>query len=326
MAKKIILTVLSFALVFYLLSQFDARDVFRVVADFPPGYMFGGFALFILGHLVRALRIRVLLGGVVPARGLFRVIALQTAAVGFLPFRAGEFSLMYLLKSEYGVEYARGAAVLVLAKAFDFLIVVSLFLVSSGILPIVPGIYRDILPWAGALFFAVVAALFFMGRSREIYRMLPAFFREGPLADNRFMEMVKKVFEGVEVIRSKKTLAGALGTSLVLWVFLYGSNFLVIKGVGLDLSVMEMVFLVTSMSLFANLPIHSPGGFGTTESFWTIVLVAMGVSKEMSIATGFGSHLVTIAYSLVFMLYGAGLFWKAGAGRAEPGAGGGGES
>jgi len=312
LAKKIILTALSLALVVYLLKQFDARDVFRVIVDFPPGLLLAGFGTFICGHLVRALRIRVLLGEGVPVTGLFKVIALQTAAVGFIPFRAGEFSLMYLLKSEYGVEYARGAAVLVLSKAFDFLIVVCLFLVSTGILPVVPEFYRDMLPWAGGLLFVIVAGLFLMGSSRKVYAMLPSFFREGPLADSKLMDAVKRVFEGVEVIRSKKTLAGALAASLVLWIFLYGSNFLVIRCVGLELSFLEMVFLVTSMSLFANLPIHSPGGFGTTETFWTIVLVAMGVSKEQSIATGFASHIVTIAYLVVFMLYGLGMVWKRG--------------
>jgi uncharacterized membrane protein YbhN (UPF0104 family) len=78
----------------------------------------------------------------------------------------------------------------------------------------------------------------------------------------------------------------------------------VLWGVGLKLSVFEMVFLTTSMSLFANLPIHSPGGFGTMESFWTLILIALGVSKGEAIATGFASHLVTTAYLLIFMLYG----------------------
>ncbi len=310
MLKKTVLIALSLGLVVYLMTQFDAREVLRVIAGFPPGYLAGGFALFVMGHFVRSLRIKILLGGGPPAGGVFKVIALQTAAVGFLPFRAGEFSLMYLLKSEYGVEYAKGAAVLVLAKTFDFLVVVTLFLVSSGILPVVPGFYRELVPWAGGAFFVLVVSIFLLGRSREIYSMLPAFFREGPLAEGKFMSAVRKVLEGVEVVRSRKTVAASFLVSLVLWMFLYGANFLVIKGVGLDLSMMEMVFLVTSMSLFINLPIHSPGGFGTTESFWTLILVAMGVSKDTSIATGFASHIVTIAYTLLFMLYGMGLVWN----------------
>lgn len=319
MAKKIILAVLSVALVWYLLAQVDMRGVMRVAEGFPPGYIIAGFALFILGHLVRALRFSILLGGGVPMSGLFRIIALQTAAVGFLPFRAGEFSLMYLLKSEHGVDYAKGAAVLVLAKALDFLIVVSLFLVSTGILPVVPGVYRDILPWAGGAFFALAAGIFVLGRSRELYGMLPVFFREGPLAEGRFMDAVRKVLEGVEVIRSRKTLVLSLLSSLVLWMLLYGSNFLLIRGAGLDISLLGMVFLVTSMSLFVNLPIHSPGGFGTTESFWTIILVAMGVSKEQGIATGFACHIITIVYSAVFMLYGLGLIMKTKAADADAG-------
>ncbi|HLB25506.1 MAG TPA: lysylphosphatidylglycerol synthase transmembrane domain-containing protein [Nitrospirota bacterium] len=304
MIKKAFLILVSIALVVYLLRQTDVREVFRVISAFPPAYLLAGFAAFIAGHLVRAYRFKVLLGEKAPLGGLFSIIAVQTAAVGFLPLRAGEFSLMYLLKKEHGVEYPVGAAVLVLSKALDFLIVVSLFFISFSALPVVPGFYRSLLPWAGALFFMTAASLLLLGRSREIYARLPGFFREGPLAESALMANVKKVFRGAEVIRSKKTLLSSLGVTVVLWALLYGSNFFVLWGVGLKFTPLEMVFITTSMSLFANLPIHSPGGFGTLESFWTLLLVALGTSRADAIATGFASHIVTIVFSLVFMLYG----------------------
>jgi len=302
--KKAALVLVSVALVVYLLRQIDVREVYRVVAGFPPWCLLGGFGFFILGHLVRALRFGVLLKGRVPMRGLFTIIAVQTAAIVFLPLRAGEFSLMYLLKSEHDVDYPLGAAALVLSKALDFLVVVTLFFVSFHSLPYVPQFFRELLPWAGGLFFLTVLSLFMMGRSREIYARLPDYFKSGPLAEGRLMKNIKDVFKGAEVIRSKKTLAASLSVTLVLWLFLYGSNFFVLKGVGLNLTFLEMVFLTTSMTLFANLPIHSPGGFGTMESFWAVLLVAMGTPKSAAIATGFASHLVTLAFSLVFMLYG----------------------
>ncbi len=311
MLKKTALILISLALVFYLLRQIDVREVFRVVVDFPPRYLVAGFLTFVAGHLVRAFRFKVLLQGRAPLKGLFSIIAVQTAAVGFLPLRAGEFSLMYLLKKEHDVEYPVGAAVLILSKALDFLVVATLFFVSFSSLPVVPVFYRELLPWAGGLMFLTVLSLFLMGRSREIYAKLPNFFKEGPLAEGALMANVKKVFKGAEVIRSRKTLLGSLLVTLILWALLYGSNFFVLWGVGLKFSFMEMVFITTSMSLFANLPIHSPGGFGTLESFWTLLLVALGVSKSEAIATGFASHLVTIAFTLVFMLYGLKLIKKA---------------
>ena len=310
MAKKIILVLISVALVAYLLHQINVRDVFRVVAQFPAIYMLGGFSFFVAGHLVRALRFKILLKDKAPLGGLFSIIAVQTAAAGFLPLRSGEFSLMYLLKREHDVEYPIGAAMLVLAKALDFLIVVSLFFISFSSLKNVPVFFHELLPWAGGLLFLTLIALLLLGRSREIYAKLPAFVKECPLLDNRFMESVKKVFVGAEVIRSKKTLAASLGITILLWILLYGSNFFVLWGVGLKLTMIQMVFITTSMSLFANLPIHSPGGFGTLESFWTLLLLACGVPKPQGIATGFASHLVTIAFTLAFMLYGMGLIRK----------------
>lgn len=310
MIKKTALILLSAALVIYLLKQIDIREVYRVMSAIPISYLVAGFVSFILGHLGRALRFKVLLGEKAPLGGLFSITAVQTAAVGFMPLRTGEFSLMYLLKKEHGVEYPVGAAVLVLAKALDFLVVVSLFFISFSTLPNIPSFYRGLLPWAGGLFFLTFVLFILLGRSREIYARLPNFFREGPLAQSALMANVKKVFKGAEVIRSKKTLVLSLGVTVVFWAFLYGASFCVYWGMGLRLSFLEMVFINTSFSLFANLPIHSPGGFGTMESFWTLLLVALGVPKAEAIVTGFASHLVSIGYSLVFMLYGLRLIIK----------------
>lgn len=304
MAKKIILVLLSALLVVYLLRQVDVREVFRVVYDFPPRYLFAGFGFFLAGHFARTIRFRILLRKDIPFKSLFSITAVQTAASVFMPLRSGEFSLMYLLKREHDVDYAVGAAVIVLAKVLDFLVVAGLFFISLGTLPTVPPFYRELLPWAGGLFVITILSLLLLSRSREIYARMPRFFREGPLTENKLFENVKKVFKGAEVIRSRKTIFYAFSSTLLIWTFLYGSNFFVLWGVGLKLTLLEMIFVTTSMSLFANLPIHGPGGFGTLESFWTLILIALGVSKGEAIATGFASHLVTIAFLLVFMLYG----------------------
>ena len=119
MAKKIILVLLSALLVIYLLRQVDVREVFRVVYDFPPRYLFAGFACFVAGHFARTLRFKILLREDVPFKSLFSITAVQTAASVFMPLRSGEFSLMYLLKREHNVDYAVGAAVIVLAKVLE---------------------------------------------------------------------------------------------------------------------------------------------------------------------------------------------------------------
>ncbi|MGA2193382.1 MAG: lysylphosphatidylglycerol synthase transmembrane domain-containing protein [Nitrospirota bacterium] len=310
MLKKIALVLLSVVLVVYLLRQIDVRQVFRVMAGIPPAYIAAGFVSFILGHMFRALRFKVLLGDKAPLGGLFSIIAVQTAAVGFLPLRSGEFSLMYLLKREYDVDYATGTAVLVLAKALDLLFVVTLFFISFRTLTVIPHFLRQLLPWAGMLFFLTAGSLILLGRAREIYARLPGFFREGPIAGHAIMRGARKVFKGAEVIRSKKTLVESLALTAVLWVFLYFASFFVYMGLGLKLTLLEMAFITTSFSLFANLPIHSPGGFGTMESFWVLLLTAMGVPKTDAIATGFASHLVSIGFALIFMLYGLRLILK----------------
>jgi len=300
--KNIVLIILSVGLTVYLLRLIDPAEVLRVLYGFPPAYLLGGFGLFVLGHFVRSARMGALLSGRVPASGMFRIMALQTAAVGLLPLRAGEFSLLYLLKSEHDIPYPDSTAALFIAKALDFLVVVTLFVVSAGTLEVVPEYYATLLPWAGGLFFIVAISLFMMGKAKGLYARLPGMFRQG-----RVMQGVESVANSLSTIRSRKLLAVTLFFSLVLWCLLYGSSFLVIRGVGLDLGLAEMVFLTTSMTLFLNLPVHAPGSVGTAEAMWVAVVSQMGIPVEQGISTGFASHIVTIVYTAVFMLYGLSL-------------------
>jgi uncharacterized protein (TIRG00374 family) len=234
--------------------------------------------------------------------GLFRIIALQTAAVGLMPLRTGEFSLLYLLKSEHDIGYADSAAVLMLAKALDFLVVVTLFFVSAGSLEVVPYYYGILLPWAGGLFFLIAASLFMMGKADFIYAKLPGMFRQG-----RLMEGMEKVATGVSIIRSRRLFFVTFIISLVLWTLLYCSNYLVLRGVGLELSVAEIVFFTTTMTLFINLPVHAPGALGTVEAMFVLLVGQMGVSSETAIPAGFAAHIVSIVFTLIFMLYGLSL-------------------
>ncbi len=318
MLKKSVLILVSIALVVYLMRQINVREVFTALLRVPPNYLLAAFTLFILGHFSRALRFKILLRDRATLGGLFSIESVHTAAIGFMPLRSGEFSFLYLVKKEYGIEYPVGAAALVLGKALDFMVVVGLFFLSFSYLPHVPPFFRDLLPWAGGLFFAAAALLVLLGRSRKVYSALPAFFREGPLMNNVLMNNVKKVFKGAEVIKSRSTIALSLLATLLTWTMLYGSSFILYRGIGLNLTFLEIIFITTSFTLFTNLPIHSPGGFGTIESFWTLLLVALGVPKTEAIATGFATHLINIGFTLLFMLYGLKLIRK---GRLEPAAG-----
>ena len=77
-----------------------------------------------------------------------------------------------------------------------------------------------------------------------------------------FAQNVKKVFKGAEIIRSKKTLVMSLLTTLLIWVMLYGSSYLLYWGIGLKLTLLEMTFITTSFSIFANRLSTAPAASG----------------------------------------------------------------
>jgi uncharacterized membrane protein YbhN (UPF0104 family) len=67
----------------------------------------------------------------------------------------------------------------------------------------------------------------------------------------------------------------------------------------------EAVFLAsTILFMLSILPIQGIGGFGTFEGSWAVSFMAVGVSKEAAISSGFLSHIFGIFCILILFIIG----------------------
>jgi uncharacterized membrane protein YbhN (UPF0104 family) len=70
------------------------------------------------------------------------------------------------------------------------------------------------------------------------------------------------------------------------------------------LTYFSVIFASTFAILTTVLPFQGLGNFGTLEAGWTLGFVAVGVSREMAISSGFTYHFVIILYFVVWGLWG----------------------
>ncbi len=87
-------------------------------------------------------------------------------------------------------------------------------------------------------------------------------------------------------------------TSLASWAMIFWTFIAFLRGFGVDLSFLKMVFGSTVAVIANALPISGIGNWGTLEAGWAAGFLMVGLSKEKAIATGFGFHI------LIFILCG----------------------
>jgi uncharacterized membrane protein YbhN (UPF0104 family) len=72
-----------------------------------------------------------------------------------------------------------------------------------------------------------------------------------------------------------------------------------LRGFGIEISFLKVVFGSTIAVLANALPISGIGNWGTLEAGWAAGFLMVGLSKEKAIATGFGVHIVIFVVCVV---------------------------
>ena len=114
----------SLTLVILLLDALDL-DAFRVMAaGISPDSLLLALLIYLMLNFFRTLRFRVLLAAdAPPLAALWPVVLVHNLLVRVLPFKAGEFSWMLLLRRHFGQTVGAGFGSLLGARLFELLIV-----------------------------------------------------------------------------------------------------------------------------------------------------------------------------------------------------------
>ena len=305
-ASAVVVTAVLLALLF---SHVELSDLATTLKSIEPGYVLLGLGAYASCYLFRALRFYVLLNKEIGVADLFTIVCVHNMVNGIMPARTGELSYIYLLKKLHKKSLADGAATLVLARMMDLICISILFFAAFVLAGELPGMISGLLS-AIALSAAVVFTLFFalLVGGRSCVDMFDRTARRLKLDE---VEVIRRSINGlkeaegrIEAVRIRKVFVLLLTISLLIWIFQYLMYYVLLRGLGFELSLI-LIVLGTTFAIFTNIvPVPSIGSFGIYEGLWAISFVAIGLQKETAIATGFAIHIIFILYFIFLGLIG----------------------
>ena len=298
--NAVISIALTVLLVVFLAKQLEG-DVLSALRQASLGGVLIAAAAYVLCYLFRAWRFQILLRGKAQLRDLVGVVAIHNLFTNLLPFRSGELSYPYLM-SKRGIGAGEGIATLVLARIADFLIISGAFLIALTFLPELPSLIESAVigTWIlmGVLFALALTALFASGPAvRLLQRFTPKFFKHSAVG-KWIWQKLREVDTAMRALRGP-ALIQILLSSAGIWLFQFLTYAALLNGIALPISFAAVIVTVAVISLASAIPIQGFAGIGTNEAYWTAVLMALGISKELAIPAAFAQHFVIISFYAV---------------------------
>lgn len=310
--------------VFLLLMLTDVSPsvVLKTLRGASPVALALGLVLHICTYLLRCARFRFLIHSARPSPGsLFDIVTVHNLMNHVLPFRAGELSYVYLVRSLHGVPVAEGLGTLAICRIMD-LMAFALFYPVAIILLYLQGFafpsYIWIVLWTVVPLFFVLAALLvvLVLRGKALVGFLRRLAGRNPLSGSgladRILDKLEEAAYSFQHLGARKVYLGAFLLSLAILGTIYLGVYVLLAGMGYPMQMLLVIFCSTLASLGQLLPLYSFGGFGTLEAGWTVGCVMAGFSKEMGMASGLSFHIIVLGYVLLMGLYGLARIGKAG--------------
>ena len=309
--RFVIALLVAICVSFVLLRQIEIGRIPETIRRMPPSTLLIGFVLYCILILAKTIRFRQLLAIDRSILKLLPIFALHTFWGNILPFRSGDLSYIFLMKSREQVMETKSLASLMLASIIDLTLLIGLMIMTSLLLK------SDL---AGFSYFGllVVPILFGLGLLSVIGSAL--FARK---ALTRLIETVKNWFQGsnfrpiqwiVEKILAvmQELLSTGLDRHFLLtWVYSivnvvirFGFQIYLIVEMGVKVPVINLIFALVFTNIFNLLPIQSIGNFGTIEAPFSWALIHFGTTKEVAFVTAFSLHIIILIYCLPVGLYG----------------------
>jgi len=306
--KELIGVVVAVALILVLLSQIQFSELASALASIHPVYLGVGFALYFSTYFLRALRFKVILGDDAKYSDLVKVLFIHNMVNQVLPARTGEISYVYLMEKR-DLPINKGISSLALARVFDLVSIALLFLVALLVLRQMNAAFLNLMYVmsfvVGMALFSLFCLFVYKKKFIDKVQILTELLKVHKFdITKRALEKGEETIEDMKAITSKKVFLYSTLISLAIWSISTVLMYMLLSQMNVILSIWEvclgsMVIVITSI-----LPIHSVGGFGTTESVWASIYITLGVSREMAIASGIGIHLIIFMYLLIIGIAG----------------------
>lgn len=308
-----LLVLLAIGLLAVLISQISMADILRLLRNLTLPQLLVLLALYAAATVFRGLRLAMILGMRHPAT-LAAISGVHAFLNHLLPFRAGELSLPFLIRTFLGRSLAAGAVSLVLVRLYDTLSVALLMLLALAVAgPDLESRVATAIGWALTAVMACLVAAFVAlpHLLRALHRALPAAGRWfGPRATSwasRLSRAVDRMQAQLGSLGPRNRYVWLPLTSLFAQSCIYGFFYLAMRSMGIDIGFFKNTLASSGEMITGLLPINMVGSVGTLEAGWAVGYVLCGIDRVDAIASGFVVHGLIVLSVLVISL--ASLAW-----------------
>lgn len=211
-----------------------------------------------------------------------------------LPARAGELARVLALGRRTGLSRAQVLGTVVLERAFDVLALVGLLVAAAPFLPPVDWLTAAAVlgAVAGAALLVVAASIRRYGTraARILLRPVAWLPRVGP---ERAEAMARSFVTGLVGITASRVLLSALAVTVLSWLVLAGSIWLLLLGADVEASFGVALLTLIATNLVLVLP-SSPAALGAFEAAVVVALGAYGVERAEALSFALVLHALNL--------------------------------
>lgn len=287
-ARKLLLVVFLVCLVFAGVAGYgDFQEVWRRMSQFPPLYLLWAFGLALINYLLRFLRwafyLKILRINVSSPVSL--LVFLGGLAMTITPGKVGELVKCYLLRDRASVPVAASVPVVLMERVTDLVSVGLMGLLGLFLLP-------PLLSTLLLLALAVVAAALYVLSTRHTDRALGL-----PLV-RRWQAEIREARQGIRALSRPGPMTAALILGLVSWISEGVALWVVLKGLGTDMSVL-LSLPVYAGSVLIGAATTLPGGLLGTEGAMVAILQQIGAERDVAAAGTLIIRVATLWFAVV---------------------------
>lgn len=220
-------------------------------------------------------------------RRLFPVVVIGYMGNNVYPFRAGEVLRSYVLRRREDVTMSASLATVVVERVFDGLVMLIFVFAALPLAPLASGYIRTVvivasISFFGALIFFLALAAMPERANRFAEIVVNAFLPER--IRRPILDMTVRFLEGLESLRSFRSVLMIFFTSLVIWLLETVKYWFIMQAFPFEVTFFALMLMNGVVNLATTIP-SAPGYIGTFDAPGIAVLNLYGV--ELALATAY---------------------------------------
>ena len=302
--KYIFIVIFWFLIFLFILKLINFKINKQLFFNISPLPLIISFCFYLLFAFIRGMRIAYLLD----SKNYFKSLAISGIYVlscAIFPGGIGEATLPIYVKKYMDIPLSKGTALLLTTRIFDLLFIIFFFIYSlfaihlsyNNFKIVLSGIFF-IIPVFFLIFFIIFSnnvRFFFINKIKKNFVRKRNFLT--PFV-NKFILYIENIDKELKEISLKKKdllIFLTLMSRLSVYIFF----FFLFKSFHLNITIIQVIFVSTFVTLMLIIPFQGLGGFGSYEIWVTMALVIVGVNKHNALSVSIPIQLLVFIFGLL---------------------------